>query len=105
VAPDNRTDVLKKLLEISTLQRRLADESRVEELLLAQVQREAIFSTLDLTCCKKTPACEAEKELAAELAESDRLLSGRVQSVMDTLGSRLGQVKTGMSALKAYGRY
>ncbi|CAG1065579.1 hypothetical protein BAC1_01163 [uncultured bacterium] len=104
MAPDNRTAVLKKLLELSTLQRRLADESRVEELLVAQAEREALFATLDLTG-KKTPACEAEKELAAELAESDLLLSGRVQSVMDTIGSRLGQVKTGMSALKAYGRY
>jgi hypothetical protein len=104
VAHDNKTAVLKKLLEISTRQRRLADESRVEELLVAQAEREALFSTLDLAA-EEPRACEAAKELAGELAESDRLLSAGVQRVMDSVGSRLGQVKTGMSALKAYGRY
>lgn len=104
MAPDNRTAVLKKLLDISTLQLRLVDESRVEELLVAQAEREALFSTLDFAA-KKPCACEEAKELARSLAESDRLLSAGVQRVMDSIGSRLGQVKTGMSALKAYGRY
>lgn len=104
MAPDNRTVVLRKLLEISTRQRRLVDENRVEELLVAQAEREAFFATLDLTG-KNTPACGETRELARSLAQSDRLLSDGVQRVMDTVGSRLGQVKTGMSAIKAYGRY
>lgn len=53
----------------------------------------------------KPSADSALKELASKLADSDRELSTVVQQVMDTLGSRLGQVKTGMSAVKAYGRY
>lgn len=47
----------------------------------------------------------ALREIARELAESDQALSVEVQLVMDAIGSRLGQVKTGMSAVKAYGRY
>lgn len=92
-----------RLLEISILQRRLIEENRIEELLSAQTERAGLFSMLDLS--GKPSADSALKELASKLADSDKELSAVVQQVMDTVGSRLGQVKTGMSAVKAYGRY
>lgn len=104
MAPDNREQagILNRLLEISILQRRLVEENRIDELLSAQIERAGLFSTLDLS---GEPVDDALKELARELADSDRELSAVVQQVMDAVGSRLGQVKTGMSAVKAYGRY
>lgn len=68
-----------------------------------QAERDALFATLDLS--GGPGASEGLRELAGELAESDRNLSREVSQVMDSVGSRLGQVKTGMSAVKAYGRY
>lgn len=96
---------LSGLLEISRLQRRLAAENRIEELLSSQAERDALFSMLDLTGGGGTVLDSSLKELASELAESDQLLSAEVSRVMESVGSRLGQVKTGMSAVKAYGRY
>lgn len=94
--------ILKKLIGISHLQRRLAAGNRIEELLASRAEREELFARLDLSC----EACRPElKELAEELAESDRLLSDAIKAMMDSIGARLGQVKTGMNALKAYGRY
>jgi hypothetical protein len=105
VAPDiyKQAGILNRLLEISILQRRLIEENRIEELLSAQIERDWLFSTLDLS--GKPSADSALKALARELADSDKELSDAVQQVMDSVGSRLGQVKTGMSAVKAYGRY
>lgn len=95
--------ILGRLLEISILQRSLISENRVEELFSAQIERDGLFSMLDLS---GEPASDsALKELAGKLADSDRELSAEVQQVMDAVASRLGQVKTGMSAVKAYGRY
>lgn len=105
MGPDvsTKAGILSRLLEISVLQRRLIEENRIEELLSAQHERAGLFSTLDLS---GEPAVDsALKELASKLADSDRELSAVVQQVMDAVGSRLGQVKTGMSAVKAYGRY
>lgn len=105
MGPDISTQagILSRLLEISVLQRRLIEENRIEELLSAQIERAGLFSTLDLS--GEPVADSALKELARKLADSDRELSAIVQQVMDAVGSRLGQVKTGMSAVKAYGRY
>lgn len=105
MAPDISTHagILSRLLEISILQRRLIEENRIEELLSAQIERAGLFSMLDLS--GKPVADHDLKALARELADSDKELSDAVQQVMDGVGSRLGQVKTGMSAVKAYGRY
>lgn len=105
MAPDNREQagILGRLLEISVLQRRLVEENRVEDLLSAQVERAALFSMLDLS--GKPVFDSALRELASKLADSDKELSAEVRQVMDAVASRLGQVKTGMSAVKAYGRY
>lgn len=94
--------VLKRLVEMSGLQRRLASEGRVDELLAASVERDELFAALDLSCdsCR-----ERLRPLARELEESDRVLADAVRSMMEGIGARLGQVKTGMSAIKAYGRY
>lgn len=105
MAPDNRelAGILNRLLEISMLQRRLIEENRIEELLSAQIERAGLFSTLDLS--GEPGADSALRELARDLADSDRELAAEIGQVMDSIGSRLGQVKTGMSAVKAYGRY
>lgn len=93
---------MKKLIELSGFQRTLAAEGRMEELLASAALRDELFSRLDLTC----DSCRHELEpLARELAESDAALSEAIQSIRDNIGAKLGQVKTGMSALKAYGRY
>ena len=106
MAPDNREQagILGRLLEISVLQRRLVEENRIEELLSSQAERDGLFAMLDLS---GVPVAEGGglRELARELSESDRKLSGEVLQRMDAVGSRLGQVKTGLSAMKAYGRY
>jgi len=106
VAPDScqQAAILMKLLEISRLQLRLVEENRIEELLSSQAERDGLFAMLDLS---GGPVAEGGglRELARELSENDRKLSGEVLQRMDAVGSRLGQVKTGLSAMKAYGRY
>lgn len=94
--------ILKKLIEVSHLQRLLAAEGRIEELFASGAVRDELFSRLDLSC----ESCRPELEpLARELAESDRVLAEAVKAMMDTIGAKLGQIKTGLSAVKAYGRY
>lgn len=96
-----QADIIKKLIETSKLQRRLASEGRIEELFATKVERERLFERIDLTG-EPMPELRA---LAIELAESDRDLTDAVQRMMDAAGARLGQIKIGMTALKAYGRY
>lgn len=94
-----------KLLEISRLQHRLVEENRIEELLSSQAERDGLFAMLDLSGVPVAEGGDGLRELVRELSESDRKLSGEVRQRMDAVGSRLGQVKTGLSAMKAYGRY
>jgi hypothetical protein len=105
VAPDRdlrQAEILEKLIEISTVQRAFIEKNSIDELISAQAERDALFATLELS---GKPASSQLKELARKLSESDRALSSEVSQVMDSIGLRLGQVKTGMSAVKAYGRY
>ena len=94
--------ILKKLLEISILQRGFIRENRIDELLEAHSVREGLFSMLKGAPTHVPPELAG---LARELAESDAELSSSISSIMESIASRLGQVKTGMSAVKAYGRY
>lgn len=107
MAPDSsqQAAILMKLLEISRLQLRLVEENRIEELLSSQAERDGLFAMLDLSGGPVAEGGGGLRELARELSESDRKLSGEVLQIMDAVGSRLGQVKTGLYAMKAYGRY
>jgi hypothetical protein len=105
VAPDRdlrQAEILNKLIEISAVQLEFIGKNRIDELFEAQAERDSLFATLELF---GKPSSSELKELASKLAESDRVLSSQISRVMDSIGSRLGQVKTGMSAVKAYGRY
>lgn len=93
---------MRNLIEISRRQVAFAAQGRADELISSRAEREELFGRLDLSCGSCRPELE---RLALELAESDRVLAEAVQAMMDSIGSRLGQVKTGFSALKAYGRY
>lgn len=99
---DEQAEILKKLLEISALQLGFLRENRIDELLEAQSLRDGLFQALESSPAGKSPELSA---LARELAESDRELSAGVSSVMESIAAKLGQVKTGMSAMKAYNRY
>ena len=90
------------MIELSTLQRCFIKENRIDELLETHSRREGLFSMLQGA---SSPVSEELTRLARELAESDRELNCEVSSVMESIAARLGQVKTGISALKAYGRY
>jgi len=94
--------ILRRLIDLSRRQIALAAEGRVEELISSGAERDALFASLDLSCESCRPELES---LARELADSDRVLSEAVQAMMDSIGSRLAQVKTGVNALKAYGRF
>lgn len=99
---DEQANILKKLLEISVLQLDFLRENRIDELLEAQSLRDGLFHALESSPAGESPELSA---LARELAESDRELSIGVSSVMESIAAKLGQVKTGMSAMKAYNRY
>lgn len=77
-------------------------ENRIDELLEAQSLRDGLFNALESSPPEKSPELST---LARELAENDRELSIGVSSVMESIAAKLGQVKTGMSAMKAYNRY
>lgn len=94
--------LLRKLIEISRRQIALAAEDRVDDLIASRAEREELFGKLDLSCESCRPELERQ---ARELAESDRVLAEAVRAMMDSIGLRLGQVKTGVSALKAYARF
>lgn len=96
-----QSEIIKRLFETSRRQLCLASEGRIEELLETGVERERLFAALDLTG-EPLPELSA---LAAELAGNDRVLADVIRQTMDAIGSKLGQVKTGMTAVKAYGRY
>lgn len=97
-----QAQVLKKLIELSVLQRRFINENRIDELFEAQAARDELFRSIHSAGPQGSPELAG---LVRELAESDRELSAGVSSVMESIASKLGQVKTGMSAMKAYGRY
>jgi len=99
---DEQAKILGKLLEISALQLGFLRENRIDELLEAQSLRDGLFNALESSSAGESPELSA---LARELAESDRELSAGVSSVMESIAAKLGQVKTGMSAMKAYNRY
>jgi len=94
--------ILERLIEVSALQLCFLRENRIDELLEAQSLRDGLFHELGSKPAEKSPELAA---LARELAESDRELSIGVSSVMESIAAKLGQVKTGMSAMKAYNRY
>lgn len=89
-------------MELSALQRRYAEENRIEELVSSQTARDELFACLDLSGPSSGPELKA---IARELSDSDRVLAGAIQGIMDSIGAKLGKVKTGMNAVKAYGRY
>ncbi|MBE7414787.1 MAG: flagellar protein FliT [Deltaproteobacteria bacterium] len=89
---------LNRLHEISTLQLRFIREKRIEEFAACQAERERLF--LDLDGCNDPEA----RLLAERLLENDNLLVSEVRAVMGGISSKLNQVKTGRSALKAYSR-
>lgn len=99
---DGQAQILKKLIEVSALQRCFLRENRIDELLEAQSLSDELFNALESSPAGQSPELSA---LARELAESDRELSIGVSSVMESIAAKLGQVKTGMSAMKAYNRY
>lgn len=91
---------LNRLHEISTLQLRFIREKRIEEFAACQAERERLFLDLDLDGCNDPEA----RLLAERLLENDNLLASEVRAVMGGISSKLNQVKTGRSALKAYSR-
>lgn len=99
---DQQAQILRQLVELSSLQRRYAEENRIEELVASQTLRDELFACLDLSGASSDPELKA---IAAELSENDRVIVSAIQGIMDGIGAKLGQVKTGMNAVKAYGRY
>lgn len=93
---------LNRLLEISTIQLRFIKEKRIDEFVACQAERERLFLDLGLPVegCNDTEA----RRLLERILENDNLLASEVRAVMGGISSKLGQVKTGRSALKAYSR-
>ncbi|MBW7956385.1 MAG: flagellar protein FliT [Deltaproteobacteria bacterium] len=93
---------LNRLLEISTLQLRFIREKRIEEFVACQAERERLFMDLG----RSGPGGKAPEVrlLAERLLEADNLLTSEVQALMGGISSKLTQVKTGRSALKAYAK-
>ncbi|GEM_PF-6110048 len=93
---------LNRLLEISALQLRLIREKRLDEFAVCQAERERLFLDLGLSGagCRDREA----RLLAERLIENDNLLASEMQSLMGGISSKLSQVKTGRSALKAYAK-
>jgi len=93
---------LNRLLEISTLQVRFIKENRLEELLLCQAERDLLFSYLSQNSPHRgDPELKA---LADKIRENDKRLLSELSTVMGSTSSRLGHLKTGRSAIKAYGQ-
>lgn len=93
---------LNRLLEISSLQLRLIREKRVDEFAACQAEREDLFT--DLIRPGDFGRDPEARLLADRLIESDKLLAGEVQALMGGISSKLNQVKTGRSAVKAYAK-
>lgn len=93
---------LNRLLEISTLQLRLIKEKRLEEFAASHAERERLF--LDLGHTGQAARDPDLRILAEKLLENDKLLASEVQALMGGISSKLNQVKTGRSALKAYAK-
>lgn len=90
-------EILRKVLDISHEQVRLAEEGRVIELLRLQEERESLFKEL-----KAGPGGEALKALAADILESDRSLSSVIEASMEVCRDKLKKVAKGSRAVKAY---
>lgn len=97
-----KAEILKKLIEISALQLDFLRENRIEKLFELHSRREGLIKALGSPGADQSPELST---LARELAASDAVLATGVRELMDSIASRLGQVKTGMSAVKAYARY
>lgn len=95
-------EILNRLLELSALQRRFICEKRIDELIRSQEERNILFTMFrDPGPERSNPALKA---LADKLSESDRLLAEEVGMVLDSIGARLGQLRSGMAAVKAYNK-
>lgn len=94
--------ILERLLELSELQIECFDQKRYPELLKAQAERGELFKELDKI---KGEGEEKKKllELRDNLLASDKELTIRLSSEMESLRGKLKQTSTGSKALRAYG--
>lgn len=89
---------LKRVLELSRLQKLYLKDGRLEEVIKCQMEREAILSE---TSVPETGDVSL-KALAAAIIESDRGLSEDMEIIMDGLGSKLIRIRKGTTAMRAY---
>lgn len=98
---ERHLEILKAVLETSVLQRRLFDEKRFEDLLLKQKEREDLLSELS----SLEPAglkCGEARALIAGILDNDRALSLCIESSMGEIAGKLGRIRKGARAVKAY---
>lgn len=94
-------EILGRVLELSLLQRRLLDEKRFEELASKQKERETLF--IELQGLPGAPYREEPlRSIIVKILDNDRVLSLSMESSMGEISMKLGRIKKGSKAAKAY---
>lgn len=94
-------EILSRVLDISTVQKGLLAENRVEELLALQQEREDLFSEL-----RSLPPARYKEEpfktILDGIRENDSVLMMSLGTMLSDVGGKIGKVVSGSKAAKAY---
>ena len=99
----NGAGILKKVLEISGLQRELLSQGRLAEALQGQMIREGLieeFKTAENGALK--PVDAEALTIAKKIMESDNILNMQANAELDGLKAKLARITSGKMAFKAY---
>ncbi|MBI5643163.1 MAG: hypothetical protein HY954_06780 [Deltaproteobacteria bacterium] len=98
---NRRIEILNKILELSARQKRFLDEKRFEELFVSQKEREGLFTELKGLGDDRYKE-EPLKGLIARVLEQDKVLSLSIESSMGEIIGKIGMIRKGSKASKAY---
>lgn len=105
MATDAATDergVLERVLELSKLQLKAMEESRLEDLVRCQEERERLL--IGFYAVEERMPDAALKPIVDEVLANDKKLEFTIQAAMADMKEKLLSLNNGVTALKAYGR-
>ncbi len=94
-------EILRRVLDLSRLQRNLLGENRLQDLLKTQSERETLLAELEGSG-KIDLNDERLKRLVDGILANDKVLTLTIESSMGEIRCKLDKIKNGLKALRAY---
>lgn len=99
---DRRVEIFERLLELTTEQNAHLDANRFVELLQAQQEKDKLVAELKTLGTVNYRQSVLLGDLRDKILENDGALALKVESMMCDLGDKLGKIRDGARAAKAY---